>query len=130
MSQPIKSRIYQWITEVRQKIANGGISEADLDQLATIINQQQVRQRLLYIHASTLNIRSQVVATGYHEPVKGSVTEIDPDVDDWPYRSVHDAILDGWQVIRFPDQRTNFDDREIDVLGYEFILQKLEAYDD
>ena len=84
----------------------------------------------MYIHASTLNIRSQVVATGYHEPVKGSVTEIDPDVDDWPYRSVHDAILDGWQVIRFPDQRTNFDDREIDVLGYEFILQKLEAYDD
>ena len=130
MSQPTKNQIYQWITEVRQKIANSGISEADLDQLTTIVKQQQVRQRLLYIHAATPNIRSQVVATGYHEPVKGSVTEIDPDIDDWPYRSVHDAILDGWQVIQFPDQRTNFDDCEIDVLGYEFILQKLEAYDD
>ncbi|MDP7280789.1 MAG: hypothetical protein QGG39_13025, partial [Candidatus Poribacteria bacterium] len=97
MSQPTKNQIYQWITEVRQKIANSGISEADLDQLTTIIKQQQVRQRLLYIHVATPNIRSQVVATGYHEPVKGSVTEIDPDIDDWPYRSVHDAILDGWQ---------------------------------
>jgi len=33
-------------------------------------------------------------------------------------------------VIQFPDQRAPFDDREIDILGYEFILQKLEEYDE
>ena len=39
---------------------------------------------------------------------------------------MHDAVLDGWQVVHFPQQLAPFDDREIDVLGYEFVLQKLE----
>ena len=33
--------------------------------------------------------------------------------------------LDGWQVIQFPNQLAPFDDREIDILGYEFILQQM-----
>ena len=91
---------------------------------------RRTRQRLLYLHAATPGIRSQVIGMALHEPVRGSVTEITTQVDDWPYSIVHDAILDGWQVIHFPDQQSSFDDREIDVLGYEFILQKLEAYNE
>ena len=45
------------------------------------------------------------------------------------YQTVHEAIMDGWEVIHFPDQQAPFDDREIDVLGYEFILQKKEHFD-
>jgi hypothetical protein len=86
------------------------------------------RQRLLYLHAATPSIRSAVIAMALHEPVPGSVTQIDSDPQEWPYGTVHDAILDGWQVIHFPNQRAPFDDREIDILGYEFILQKLEQY--
>jgi ectoine hydroxylase-related dioxygenase (phytanoyl-CoA dioxygenase family) len=88
-----------------------------------------LRQRLLYLHAATPSIRSQVVGMALHEPVPGSRTEIDPAPREWPYATVHDAVLDGWQVIHFPQQLAPFDDREIDVLGYEFVLQKLEAYD-
>ena len=47
-----------------------------------------------------------------------------------PYLNVHDAIVDGWRVVHFPQQRAPFDDREIDVLGQEFILEKLEEFDD
>ena len=36
----------------------------------------------------------------------------------------------GWRVVHFPQQRAPFDDREIDVLGQEFILEKLEEFDD
>lgn len=120
-----------WIDEARAKLNNGGIQGGDLDQLRQIIStsRKDTRQRLLYLHAVTPNIRSQVIGLALHEPVQGSVTEIVTEEQEWLYNTVHDAILDGWQVIHFPDQRTEFDDREIDILGYEFILQKLEVYD-
>ena len=122
--------IDRWIDEARAKLEDGGIQGGDLDQLHRIINANRVhtRQRLLYLHAATPGLRSQVLGMALHEPVQGSVTEIVTVEQEWPYNTVHDAILDGWQVIHFPDQRTEFDDREIDILGYEFILQKLEVY--
>ena len=122
--------IDRWIDEARTKLKDGGIQGGDLDQLYQIINTNRVhtRQWLLYLHAATPGIRSQVIGMALHEPIEGSVTEIVTEEQDWLYNTVHDAILDGWQVIHFPNQRTEFDDREIDILGYEFILQRLEAY--
>ena len=43
------------------------------------------------------------------------------------YRTVHEAIVDGWQVVQFPHLQAPFDDRDLDVVGYEFIVQKLEV---
>jgi hypothetical protein len=91
---------------------------------------RMMRQRLLYLHAATPSIRSQVIGMALHEPVRGSTTQITTEGQEWPYATVHDAVLDGWQVIQFPEQRAPYDDREIDILGYEFILQKLEGYGD
>lgn len=120
-----------WIDEAHAKLKDGRLQGSDLDHLHQIVstNREDTRQRLLYLHAATPSIRSQVIGMALHEPVQGSVTEIMTEEQEWPYNTVHDAILDGWQVIHFPDQRTEFDDREIDILGYEFILQKLEVYD-
>jgi hypothetical protein len=96
--------------------------------------RRMTRQRLLYLHAATPSIRSRVIGMALHEPVAGSVTEITPEAPGapwaWPYGTVHDAVVDGWQVIHFPQQLAPFDDREIDVLGYEFVLQKLEEYNE
>ena len=124
----LNTQIEQWIHSAQKKIDNDSICQADLDYLSSILLSQHIRQRILYIHAVTPSIRSQLIAMSLHEPIKDQITEIDPDYGEWPYRSVHDAVLDGWQIVQFPDQRANFDDREIDILGYEFILQKLEAY--
>lgn len=116
-----------WITQARTKLQAGGLAEADLDALAAGLRSPgQPRQRLLYLQAATASIRSQVIGMALHEPVPGSVTEITAEAA-WPYATVHDAILDGWQVVHFPQQRVPFDDREIDVLGYEFILQQIEV---
>ncbi len=65
-----------------------------------------------------------------HEPVPGALTEIDPTGVDWPYGSVHDALIDGWRVVHFPDQRAPFAESSIDILGYQFILEKMERFHD
>lgn len=96
----------------------------------TSAQRRKVRQRLLYLHAATPSIRSKVIGMALHEPVRGSITELSGQPQAWPYATVHDAIIDEWQVIQFPVQLAPFDDREIDILGFEFILQKLEEYDE
>ena len=128
----MSSKIEEWVSLARKKVKNEGISNNDLDQLEQVlqIRCNQNRQRLLYLQATTPSIRSNVIGMAQHEPVNGAITQIEPDTDDWKYQTVHDAIVDGWQAIFFPGQRTSFDDHEIDILGYEFILQKMEIYDE
>ncbi len=84
------------------------------------------RQRLLYLHATTPNVFSKILAYNLIEPVTGFRTEIKAETPDWPYDTVHDAVVDGWQVIQFPHSQAPFDDKDLDVIGYEFILQKIE----
>ena len=128
----MSNKIEEWVSLARKKVKNESISNNDLDQLEQIlqIRCNQNRQRLLYLQATTPSIRSNVIGMAQHEPVNGTITQIEPDTDNWKYQTVHDAIVDGWQAIFFPAQRTNFDDHEIDILGYEFILQKMEVYDE
>ena len=92
-------------------------------------NAERHRQRLLYLHARSTSIRSLVVGAALHEPIEGSVTEVEAEPVEMPYVTVHAAIVDGWRVVHFPDQHAPFEDREIDLIGYEFILEKMEAYD-
>lgn len=126
----LAEQVEAWAAGARDRLKNGGIRDADLDELLQAVRGRAVRQRLLYLHAATPSIRSQVIGMALHEPVAESVTQIAAEAQAWPYRTVHDAIVEGWQVIHFPDQRTSFDDREIDILGYEFILQKVEVCDE
>ena len=128
----MSSKIEEWVSLARKKVKNEGISNNDLDQLEQIlqIRCNQNRQRLLYLQATTPSIRSNVIGMAQHEPVNGTITQIEPDTDNWKYQTVNDAIVDCWQARFFPAPRTNFDDHEIDILGYEFILQKMEVYDE
>jgi hypothetical protein len=115
-----------WAAKARVKLRDGGLADADLAELVAAVRspEPRPRQRLLYLQATTPSIRSQVIGMALHEPAAGSVTQVASSVE-WPYATVHEAILDGWQIIHFPQQRVPFDDREIDILGFEFILQQL-----
>jgi hypothetical protein len=117
--------------QARADLAAGRLTAETLEALErqALAASGPTRQRLLYLHAAHPSIRSGVIAAALHEPIPGSVTQIDPLAPELPYRTVFDAILDGWRVIHFPDQRAPFDDREIDIVGYEFILEKLEVCD-
>ena len=130
-SYPQADPVATWVADARRKLRAGTLQEADLDRLLDSRGSGcRVRQRLLYLHADTPSIYANLVAAAIHEPVAGSITEIDPQAPDLPYRNVHDAIVGGWRVVHFPQQRAPFDDREIDLMGHEFILEKLEVYDD
>ena len=88
------------------------------------------RQRLLYLTCSGMSTLSPVVASDLREPTrKPNVTKLSPEPK-MLYNSVHDAIVDGWRVIVFPTRDAPVDDREVNVWGYQFILEKLEHYDD
>ena len=62
-----------------------------------------------------------------YEPVPGFAVELQVDPPPCPYESVHDAVCDGWQVVQFPLHQADFDDDDLDMVGYEFVLQKMEV---
>lgn len=89
----------------------------------------QARQRLLYLHARSPNVFSDILGYTPIEPIAGYRVEITAEEPDWPYQTVHDAIVDGWQVVQFPHLQAPFSDKDLDMVGYEFILQKMEVID-
>jgi hypothetical protein len=127
-----KEEISDWVERAKEKCASGSLKAEDFDEVLELVRNSngRARQRLLYIHTSNPSIRSNLIGHALHEPVEGSTTYIDPLTPEFPYNSVHDAILDGWRVIHFPQQLAPFEDREIDIMGYEFILEKIEVCDE
>lgn len=89
-----------------------------------------LKQRLLYLSSQSTDPRSPAISLALHEPVKGTIVEIDPTSTGIDYESVHDAVIDGWRVVHFPDQRGTLADSGVDVLGFQFILEKMEQFDD
>lgn len=122
----VASIVADWAAAARGKLASNALTPADLDQLAVLVSHcpPPRRQRLLYMHATTPNVAAGLVASTVHEPVEGGASQIDINAEQLPYNTVHDAIRDGWRVIQFPLQMAPFDDVEVDMLGYEFILEK------
>ena len=58
-------------------------------------SETQPRQRLLYLHARTPSVFSDVLGYTPIEPIKGYRVEIVATDLDWPYNTVHDAMVDG-----------------------------------
>ena len=92
-------------------------------------SQSPLRQRLLYLHAAGMHPSSLVTAAIFVEPVSGGADiQLQPNPQ-MPYNAVHDAILDGWRIVQFPRPNTTSDDRHVGVIGYEFILEKMESFE-
>ncbi len=112
-----------WIETARAKLRRGALSDEDLDHLQATARTlaRRERQRLLYLHAREPALTSEVIAWAEHPGADPGAL-----APERPYATVLDAIQDGWQAIHFPQQLAPFDDRELDMVGYEFILEKLE----
>jgi hypothetical protein len=127
----LRQAVQHWIAQAQQKLDAHLLGSDDLDALAEIAAaSEKIRQRLLYLHTEMPSPRSKVVAMYQVDPVAGGAELQLTHDPKFPYTTLHDAILDGWQVIQFPNQRDVSDDRQVNVQGYEFILQKLEVYHD
>jgi len=129
-TSPMAEAVKLWAERARSALATSQFTAADLDELVALTAAAPPRQHLLYLHAAKPSIRAPIVGYALHEAVAGSVTQVDPLAPPPPYSSVHAAILDGWRVIHFPQQQAPFEDREIDLIGSEFILEKWETSHD
>ncbi len=121
----LSDSIADWLRDAQAKAANGGVTAADLQQLQRLTKQAIPRQRLLYLHARTPSISAPVIGMAQHEPTTGGSDTLQSR-GAWPYETVHEAVVDGWQIVQFPNPMAPYDDRELNYVGYEFVLQKLE----
>ena len=121
----LQQAVTDWLHEAAGKIDQNRISQADLQQLHQLVQRAPPRQRLLYLHTRAPSITAAVIGMAQHEPVREGYDTLRTRPE-WPYGTVHEAIIDGWQVIHFPNLIAPYDDRELSYVGYEFILQKLE----
>lgn len=110
---------------LRGRLREGTLDAGDLDALEARVlaaMPEPRRQRLLYLHAREPSVHSGVIGWAQHPG-----TDAGAEAGECPYATVLAAIEDGWQAIHFPQQMGPVDDRETDLVGFEFILQKLEA---
>ena len=77
---------------------------------------------LLYLQSTTVGIDCQVL--GMRLLIDGELDDGPDDPEDWPYKSVLEAIKDGWRVISFPNLALLMDESKTYGLGHEFILEK------
>ena len=102
----------------------GELTEAHLRQVIDAIDavSEKKRQDLLYLQAGGTSL-----ASGVHGMLlvqDGQISEGPSDANDWPYKTVLDAIRDGWRVIKFPELVILMDESRTYGLGCEFILEK------
>ena len=110
----------QWIASSRAKVQAGIFTLNDLDELEAIAGERQ--QRVLYLSSQSTNMRSPVSAWVLYDPTQPSKPQL-PSPDP-PYKTVLEALADGWRVVQFPVSKMYEHRGENDYVGFEFVLEK------
>ena len=117
------SQVKEQLEQCLDKFRAGTLTEGDLRQALENIDTVAKPQRLLYLQATNTSVTSAVEGMSI---VDGDGVHNGPDEpDDWPYQTVHEALLDGWRIIKFPEMTLMLvGENETYGLGCEFILEK------
>ena len=118
MSSTIEHQVERCIDELRQ----GTLTERHLRRIAEVADEARATQDLLYLHASTSSLISEVLAMRIVQ--NGEISDGPEDPADWPYQSVLEAVRDGWCVVKFPELALMMDESRTYSLGFEFILER------
>jgi len=89
-----------------------------------------LKQRILYLSSESTDPKSPTISQALHEPFKDDIVEIDPTSKGLDYKTVHEAVVDGWRIVHFPDQRSSIANTEEEIIGFQFILEKMENLND
>lgn len=101
----------------------GTLSEEMLqDALGAVSGSTRRSQDLLYLQATSSALTSPI--NGMLLMEGGEIAEEIPDVEDWPYQSVLEAVRDGWRIVQFPNLALLLDETRSYGLGCEFILER------
>jgi len=127
MTVTSKDRIEQCVEDFRQSNLTEDSLRLTLEQLA---DGEPKHQDLLYLQVNNdypgphpYGARTDSVV-GMMIMENGDVSEGPADPDDWPYKSIKDALDDGWRIIKFPEMALLMDESRTYGLGSEFILEK------
>ena len=118
-------KIKKHLDEYRHKLERDQLQIADLDQLeellTTLVNRQ--KQMIMYLHSKSTNMRSPLSGWAIYDPYRDDVPELTS--QEAPYKSVLDAVSDGWRILQFPrPENFPFSDIDNSYLTFEFILEK------
>ncbi len=117
-----RQMVRQCIDELRE----GRLTEERLHELEDAIGAERPRRwDLLYLQAAKSSEASDVV--GMRLIRNGEVVYPLPAPEDWPYKTVLDAINDGWRVVKFPELALLMDEGRTYGLSCEFILERRAA---
>jgi hypothetical protein len=115
----VRDEIEQCIDALRR----GELTEADLRGVLERVQEgPRRRQDLLYLQAGSTSPGAPV--HGMLLVADGEIREPPDDPNEWPYRTVLDAIRDGWRIIQFPNLALMVDESRTYGLGCEFILER------
>lgn len=80
------------------------------------------RQDLLYLQTRSTAIDYPVLGMKILED--GNLSDGPRDPEEWPYKTVLDAVRDGWRIIKFPEMAVLLDESRSYGLACEFILER------
>lgn len=101
----------------------GRLREQDLQGILVALEAAPPSvQDLLYLQAASTSPFAEI--TGMLLVVGGKKVELPRAAEQWPYRTVMDALRDGWRILTFPNLALLLDDSRNHGLGPEFILER------
>jgi hypothetical protein len=112
------------LSHILEQFRAGSLSEADLEKAIELAGGagNGKRQSLLYLQAGSTHPYSPVIGISIYE--EGRDIEALNEKGEFLYKTVRDALEDGWRVIKFPEMVLAMDDQNNYGLGYEFILER------
>lgn len=119
----LPAQVRQQVEKCIEEFRKGELTEASLRGILECLEQTPPRrQDLLYLQAGNTNVNSGLL--GLTLIKNGKVADGLADPKDWPYKTVIEAVRDGWRVIQFPNLALMMDDTRTYGLGCEFILER------
>lgn len=120
MNEQQKQQIQECVKWLEQGTLTGQRLHDTFEQV--VAHGDGKRQDLLYLQSNGLNVEWPLL--GMRLFVDGKWEPEPESEEDWPYKSVAEAIKDGWRIISFPNEAQELDENHKYGLGFEFILEK------
>ena len=120
----IREQVERCIEELRR----GELTEEGLQGVLDSIDRRREqkgrkrRQDLLYLQTRSTSIDYPVLGMRILE--NGVLSDGPRDPEDWPYKTVLEAVNDGWRIIKFPEMALLLDESRSYGLACEFILER------
>lgn len=112
------------LKRIRKRFEDGVLTIEDIDAASALAERAEgkPRQGLLYLQAPSTNPHSAVVGISIYED--GTDSDGLDENGEFRYRSIKEALDDGWRIIKFPEASLAMREQDNYGLGYEFVLER------